>query len=122
MTNDNIVVNSAQVGTNLCVEKWVYSSTAVGCVKLQGSISRLFKTTDTFNTAAVATNIQDLTLDYVTYQTYASFGQLTVAAQTFPFTATAVNYDTFNQVNLGALHSLVGLSMASIIAIASLVW
>ena len=45
-------------GTQLCVEKWQLSTTAVACVKMSGKAKRVFASTDA----------DDISFDYVDYQ------------------------------------------------------
>ena len=72
---DNIAPLSTELGTNLCKEIWIYSSTAHGCVKLTGTLTRRFKTTDP-NNAGTAAAKQDLDLDYLNYKTGLVFGDI----------------------------------------------
>ena len=86
---------------------------------LQGTIVRKFVTVDPRNAATEAiANKQDLDLDYLTYTTGVVFGDLATTTLIYKFTNLAVNYDTFNAVDLGAFDSISTLSVASISAIA----
>ena len=117
-TYENITPLAAEVGTNLCKEIWIYSNSAHGCVKLSGTLTRLFKTTDPKNAAgSAAADKQDLDLDYLTYKTGAVFGEGTTF---YTFTQMDVNYDTFNAVQLGAFNSLYSIASVSAIALALL--
>jgi hypothetical protein len=68
---DNIAPTPSEIDKNLCTEIWKYSDTAVTCVRLKGSLSRKFKTTDPsldpLNVNYSSINKQDIVLDYLQY-------------------------------------------------------
>lgn len=64
--NFNIVQTN---GENLCLESWVYGDTMVACVKIQGDLTRLFKTSETTNPP------DDLEWKYVKYNMHAMIGE-----------------------------------------------
>lgn len=92
---ENIFPSTSQIGKNLCKEIWKYSDTAVGCVLLQGSLSRKFSTTDPSMADPTTVN-QDLILDYVTYKTGLVYGDELITTIQYKFANVNVNYDTFN--------------------------
>ena len=74
-------------------------------------MERNFKTKDPFNlAAAAAASKQDLDLDYLIYSTNVLFGDLTVPALQYTFTAVNVNFDYFNEVSTGAVNSFSSLA------------
>ena len=121
---DNIAPLASELNTNLCKEIWKFSDTAQGCVLLKGTLTRLFKTTDPYNLATAAAGTkQDLDLDYVIYSTNVAFGDLNEAKLFYTFTAENVNYDTFNQVTLGAVQTVTSLSLsAAALVAAAMLW
>lgn len=64
---DNYDIEPTQVGTDLCKEKWKFTTTSEGCVLLNGKLTRKFKTADPYNIVGAEATKQDLDLDYVSY-------------------------------------------------------
>ena len=85
-------------GTNLCKETWVYSNTAVACMKVTGTFSRDMNVSVVTGSNAVADTAEDFDFDFVDHSISAQFGKdaLSMTSATMvQFAAITVPFSTF---------------------------
>ena len=102
--HDDAGTAASTTGTNLCVEQWVYSNTAVACMKVKGTFERNMVTSvATTSPANTIDTTNDFDFDFVDHQISATIGKdpetgitttlLNFAAVTVPF-ATFIEPET----------------------------
>jgi len=57
--HEDATTSVSTTGTNLCVEQWVYSNTAVACMKVKGTFERNMQAS-----VAAGSNVADSTNDF----------------------------------------------------------
>ena len=66
MIHDDVGNQVAQTGTNLCKETWVFSNTAVACMKVTGTLERNMKVSETtVSPANTGDTTEDFDFDFV---------------------------------------------------------
>jgi hypothetical protein len=88
--------------TQLCKEQWVYGDTFVACVKIEGNLTRLFKTLETSNPP------DDLEWSYIKFKMHALVGvydKTVTQNDALLFPEQDVDFNTFN-MPLFAIHGL----------------
>lgn len=108
-------------GTNLCIEEWVLSATAVACVRVRGTVYRNWQAsvaTPSQTPPNVADTTDDFDFDYVDHTITASFGKDTrsmtsdtmiqFSAVTVPF-ANFLTSETAGATNLYAFGAALAL-------------
>ena len=107
-------------GTNLCKETWVYSNTAVACMKVTGTFSRDMIVSVTSTSNAVADTAEDFDFDFVDHSISAQFGKdaLSMTSATMvQFAAITVPFSTFKDSETASALNLGGAMFASAMAL-----
>merc|ERR1719464_1041170 len=96
--HDDAGTAPSSTGTNLCKETWVYSNSAVACMKVTGTFSRDMNVSVVTGSNAVADTAEDFDFDFVDHQISAQFGKdpLSMTSATMvQFAAITVPFSTF---------------------------
>ena len=88
----------SSTGTNLCVEQWVYSNTAVACMKVKGTFERNMATSVVAGLNTVLDITNDFDFDFVDHQISATIGkdpETGITTTLLNFAAVTVPFSTF---------------------------
>ena len=107
-------------GTNLCKETWVYSNTAVACMKVTGTFERNMNVSVVEGNNSVADTSEDFDFDFVDHSISAQFGKdaLSMTSATMvQFAAITVPFSTFRETETTGAINLGGAMFAAAMAL-----
>ena len=119
MIHDDTNNQVAQSGTNLCAETWVYSNTAVACMKVTGTIDRNMKVSVASTTPAnTIDDTDDFDFDFVDTQVSVMIGKVSEVLDTNnQFAAITVPFATFRESETASALNLGGAMFAAAMAL-----
>lgn len=117
--HDDANTQVSSTGTDLCVEQWVYSNTAVACMKVKGTFERNMATSTVAGNNSVADTTNDFDFDFVDHQISATIGkdpETGITTTLLNFAAVTVPFSTFIEPETTGATSIASSLFATAIA------